>query len=326
MPVATHDTPTPWLVGPAAHPAVDLDAGLVPWIDDADLVAGTGHHTLVQAPDVATTLVVRTDPQGRTELVVVGPRTRGTYHPAERASTCIRFRVRAGRTRALLGAPVSELADRTTPVADLWGALGRRVADEVAGGLPARRVADEVAGGFPARRVADESASGFSDWRPHGQRAGAATRLHLPGPDVLRAVAGALRERARSAPGDPAEARLVGAALRALAPESGPAPRLGVVADRLGISERHLRTIFAREVGLSPKHYARIARMRRVLAMAGTRQWAHVAGETGFFDQAHLITDFRALMGVSPGAYLAGHLPAPSPCARTAALRNAEAG
>jgi AraC-like DNA-binding protein len=252
---------------------VDLDAGLGPWIDDVDLVAGTGRHTLVQAPDVASTLVVRTDPDGRSDLVVVGPRTRGTYHPAERASTCVRLRVRAGRTRALLGAPVSELADRTTAVADLWGALGRRLADRVRNG------------------------------------------------DSFGAVADGLRERARSAPADPAEARLVGAALRALDPGSGPAPRLGVVADRLGISERHLRTIFAREVGVSPKHYARIARMRRVLALAGTRQWAHVAGETGFFDQAHLITDFRALMGVSPGAYLAGRLPEPAPCAQIAGPR-----
>jgi AraC-like DNA-binding protein len=273
--------PTPWPVGAeSAGPAVE--AGLWPWIEGIDLVAGTGRHTLVQAPDVASTLVFRTDPAGRTDLIVAGPRTRGTYHPAERASTCIRMRVRSGRTRALLGAPVNELADRATPIEDLWGGLGRRLADVAAS-----------AGGVPP-----DGAD-----RPDDR----ATRLFRPLAEVLR-------ERARSLPGDPAGARLVGAAMRELAPASGPAPRLGVVADRLGISERHLRTVFAREVGLSPKHFARIARLRRVLSLAGRREWAHLAGEAGFFDQAHLITDFRALMGVSPGAYLAGRLPAPSPC------------
>jgi AraC-like DNA-binding protein len=83
---------------------------------------------------------------------------------------------------------------------------------------------------------------------------------------------------------------------------------------RVGVSERHLRNLFAREVGLSPKHFARISRLRKVLALAGRRQWAAVAEDAGFFDQAHMISDFRALMGVSPAAYLAGKLPAVTPC------------
>jgi AraC-like DNA-binding protein len=191
------------------------------------------------------------------------------------------MRVRSGHTRALLGAPVSDLADRGTPIEDLWGATGRRLTEDVA-----------------------------REYETH--------RTGVPSGDRLfRPVAAALRERARTAPGDPAVARLIGAAVRALTPATGPAPRLSTVADRLGISERHLRTLFAREIGLSPKHFARIARLRRVLTQAGTRQWAHLAGDAGFFDQAHLITDFRALMGVSPGAYLAGRLPAPGPCLRT---------
>jgi AraC-like DNA-binding protein len=273
-------------VGAGFWPAVGL--GLWPWIEGIDLVAGTGRHTLVQAPDVASTLVFRTDPAGRTDLIVAGPRTRGTYHPAARASTCIRMRVRSGRTRALLGAPVNELADRATPIEDLWGGLGRRLA------AAASAVPPEHGGaGVPP-----------DGGHPNDERA----------TELFRSLAEVLRERARSLPSDPAGARLVGAAMRELAPESGPAPRLGVVADRLGISERHLRTVFAREVGLSPKHFARIARLRRVLALAGRREWARVAGEAGFFDQAHLITDFRALMGISPGAYLAGRLPAPAPC------------
>lgn len=81
------------------------------------------------------------------------------------------------------------------------------------------------------------------------------------------------------------------------------------------MSERHLRNLFTREVGLSPKHYARIARLRRVLDQTGTRQWAAVADDAGLFDQAHMISDFRSFMGVTPAAYAAGHLPPTTPCA-----------
>jgi AraC-like DNA-binding protein len=77
-----------------------------------------------------------------------------------------------------------------------------------------------------------------------------------------------------------------------------------------------LRNLFGREVGLSPKHFARIGRVRRVLSLAGQRRWATVAEDAGFFDQAHMISDFRAFMGVSPEAYLAGRLPAVTPCLR----------
>jgi transcriptional regulator GlxA family with amidase domain len=54
---------------------------------------------------------------------------------------------------------------------------------------------------------------------------------------------------------------------------------------------------------VSPKRYARIARIRRVLARAGTASWAQIAAEQGFFDQAHLSGEFHALVGYSPRAF-----------------------
>lgn len=92
------------------------------------------------------------------------------------------------------------------------------------------------------------------------------------------------------------------------------AARLGEVATRAGVSERRLRTLFSRDVGLSPKHVARISRLRTVLSLAGTREWAAVADDAGFFDRAHMISDFRDLMGVPPAAYLSGRRPGPAPC------------
>jgi AraC-like DNA-binding protein len=90
--------------------------------------------------------------------------------------------------------------------------------------------------------------------------------------------------------------------------------RLRAIAGQLSISERHLRNLFASEVGLSPKRFVRIGRVRGVLASAGRRQWAQVASDTGYYDQAHMITEFRAMMGVPPGAFVAGRLPAVDPC------------
>jgi AraC-like DNA-binding protein len=68
-------------------------------------------------------------------------------------------------------------------------------------------------------------------------------------------------------------------------------------------------------ISLSPKHFARIDRVRGVLASAGRRQRAQLANDTGYYDQAHLITEFRAMMGVPPGAFAnTGRLPAACPC------------
>jgi AraC-like DNA-binding protein len=132
-----------------------------------------------------------------------------------------------------------------------------------------------------------------------------ADRMAADGDDTGRVVE-RLREAVSLDRGNP----LVPAALGRL---TG-AARLSEVAARLGVSERHLRTVFAREIGLSPKHVARINRVHDVLALAGRRGWAAVAGDAGFFDQAHMIGDFRSLMGVAPGDFLAGRFPVTTPC------------
>jgi AraC-like DNA-binding protein len=98
-------------------------------------------------------------------------------------------------------------------------------------------------------------------------------------------------------------ARRAAAVLRA-APTQ--VPRL---ADDLGVSERSLRQAFLDHVGVSPKRFARIARVRRVVDAAGRASWARLAAEHAFYDQAHLNAEFRALLGVSPGRFLAGQLP-----------------
>ena len=79
--------------------------------------------------------------------------------------------------------------------------------------------------------------------------------------------------------------------------------RVDDVATALGWSRRRLERVFARHVGLRPKLFARIVRLNAVLAGrdAAERDAAvDVALAAGYFDQAHLLRDFRVLAGRTP--------------------------
>lgn len=93
-----------------------------------------------------------------------------------------------------------------------------------------------------------------------------------------------------------------------------PAAGVRATARRLHLSERQLRDVFTGAVGVPPKRFARIDRVRGLLDRARPRRWAHLATEAGYTDQAHLSSDFRDLMGVPPAAFLAGRLPTATPC------------
>jgi AraC-like DNA-binding protein len=132
--------------------------------------------------------------------------------------------------------------------------------------------------------------------------------------DVAARLAEVLPDRLPSA-ADGARAELLRAAVAALSVRSGRTPgHVGKVARELSVSERQLRNLFSEGVGLSPKHYARIDRVRAVLAHATDLASAELAAVTGYYDQSHMTSDFRALMGVPPRSYFSGRLPAPRAC------------
>lgn len=77
---------------------------------------------------------------------------------------------------------------------------------------------------------------------------------------------------------------------------------------RTGLSHSRFLRLFRDEVGLPPKLFCRIWRLQRLLRAIDHRRrvaWAEVALRCGYFDQPHLIHDFRAFAGLSPRAYLA---------------------
>jgi transcriptional regulator GlxA family with amidase domain len=89
--------------------------------------------------------------------------------------------------------------------------------------------------------------------------------------------------------------------------ESTPSLRLRLVADQYGVTPRTLERRLREHAGLPPNVLRRLLRFRRAFRMldqapAGT--WAQVAARAGYFDQAHLIRDFRQFAGAAPSEFL----------------------
>jgi AraC-like DNA-binding protein len=86
---------------------------------------------------------------------------------------------------------------------------------------------------------------------------------------------------------------------------------VSVMAARVGVSERHLMTLFRREVGRSPKTVAMLMRFEHATAAIseslrrrGRVDLAAVAADTGYYDQAHLSREFVRFAGVPPRRWL----------------------
>jgi AraC-like DNA-binding protein len=77
--------------------------------------------------------------------------------------------------------------------------------------------------------------------------------------------------------------------------------RIAALAEELGISQDPLEKRFRRAIGASPKQLASILRVRRAIDLGKTgASWSRVAHAVGYFDQSHLIREFRALLGEPP--------------------------
>ena len=78
-----------------------------------------------------------------------------------------------------------------------------------------------------------------------------------------------------------------------------------------GLSVRRLQRLFADYVGVSPKWVMRRARLHEAAERADSGEpvdWAALAVDLGYADQAHLTRDFTATIGVPPSRYQAGRV------------------
>jgi AraC-like DNA-binding protein len=75
---------------------------------------------------------------------------------------------------------------------------------------------------------------------------------------------------------------------------------------------RRLQRLFAEYVGAPPKYVLRRARLHEAAARADDAasgagvDWAALAADLGYSDQAHLTRDFTAAVGAPPGRYAGG--------------------
>ena len=146
---------------------------------------------------------------------------------------------------------------------------------------------------------------------------------------VLGPVARELHERVRAAPtwqqqfavidevllrrvrADHGVSPGVSQAWRALLASGGTAA-VPELAREAGWSSRLLGARFRTEIGLAPKQAARVVRfdrarrlLQRRVAAAGQPELAGLAAACGYYDQAHLAREFRALAGCAPSRWLA---------------------
>jgi len=83
---------------------------------------------------------------------------------------------------------------------------------------------------------------------------------------------------------------------------------VSMLVEKAGLSQRRFIQLFSEQVGLTPKLFLRLQRFHLVLRTADGKQdvdWAGVAQDCGYFDQAHFIHDFRSFAGLTPATWLA---------------------
>ena len=98
-------------------------------------------------------------------------------------------------------------------------------------------------------------------------------------------------------------------------------PTVASLAEHIGLSQTRLVRVFRDAMGMTPKQFARLSRFQRVLARLDAGEavdWADTVFGCGYFDQSHLIHEFQAFAGLTPGQYLVmrsdfrNHVPLPA--------------
>lgn len=155
--------------------------------------------------------------------------------------------------------PMTELVDRSVPLADVLGAASRGVWKTV--------------------RAADSD-------------------------DACVAAVEALLRATLPTDHDPRVAEV--AAIVKIALDTSALGRVEELATAAGQSTRALQRLFRRYLGVGPKWVIRRFRIHEAatrVAEGGTINWARLAQDLGYFDQAHFIKDFKDQVGQTPTEY-----------------------
>ena len=186
-------------------------------------------------------------------------------------------RFTAGGFRPFWQAPISQLTDRVVPAARLFGPRAEKTRQAIMCSAAGR-----------AGAVSGDGAG--SDDEEDARMIGYAEALLcsvLPERDPVAEQVASLVSHITADPG-----------LR----------RVDQLSAASGMTARSLQRLFADYVGVSPKWVMRRARLHEAAERAGSGEpvdWALLASDLGYADQAHLTRDFTVTLGVSPARYVA---------------------
>ncbi len=173
------------------------------------------------------------------------------------------IKFRPGGLYPLVGWPVSRITDRVLPIGQVFGEAGEEFERDV---------------------LATEN---------HGERVAIAEtflRARLPASDANTELAEL-------------------AEVRAITEHVLADPEVTKVDDlvaRFGGTARRLQRLFQRTVGVGPKWVIQRYRLHEAVERMGEDEvvdWASLALELGYFDQAHFIRDFKSVVGTPPATF-----------------------
>ena len=94
--------------------------------------------------------------------------------------------------------------------------------------------------------------------------------------------------------------------------ETGGCLEIGALAGELGWSHKHMISQFRDQLGAPPKRIGRILRLQRAIQRITANPapgWVELAVDCGYFDQSHLIREFRQIAGCTPEEFVRLQLP-----------------
>ncbi len=79
------------------------------------------------------------------------------------------------------------------------------------------------------------------------------------------------------------------------------------ICKELGVNERRIQRLFSEQIGVSPKKFLTNMKLHSFLGLTKRRSQSSLTKlgfEAGYFDQAHLIREFKKTVGFNPSTYL----------------------
>ena len=162
--------------------------------------------------------------------------------------------------------------------------------------------------GLPMNELANRTVALADLWGSQATDLRDALQAQPDAPSRLRLLHHALLLRLHGTEPCAADAAIAWAARQFDAMGGADAGRVESVRAALGWSNQRFIAQFEQRVGLTPKRYARVRRFQSVIervAPGRDAPWATLALDAGYADQPHLVREFRAFAGLTPGRYRA---------------------